>query len=51
MIQKSFWDPNNNDKVSFEDLLKDDFKERVEELSDWFNALMMETTLTALKIL
>ena len=41
MIQKSFWDPKGilND-VSFEDLLADDFKERIEteELSDWFNA-------------
>lgn len=38
MQQQSYWDPNGVlDKVSFADILSDDFKE-TEELSDWFNA-------------
>ena len=40
MQQKSYWDPNGIlDEISFEDILLEDFKEKIEteELAEWFN--------------
>jgi len=40
MVQKSLWDPNGVlDKITFEDIHSEDFKETVEneEISNWFN--------------
>ncbi len=40
MQQKTYWDPNGIlDEISFEDILLEDFKEKIEteELAEWFN--------------